>query len=67
MPKKSIRTNSITDTKYIPELKCIKLPSKGCNDGYYQVSIPLKYMIAAYEKPAAFFVFKFIGMKKGDK
>lgn len=51
----------------IPILVCTKKPTKGKNDGYYTVSIPLKYMIAAYEKPAAFFVFKFVGLKEEIK
>ena len=49
----------------VPELKCVRKPSAGSNDGMYSVTIPLKYMVEAYKAPAAFFVFNFIGMK-GD-
>lgn len=49
----------------IPELKCVRMPTKGLNNGEYSVTIPLKYMVSAYKYPAAFFVFKFVGMK-GD-
>lgn len=51
----------------IPELKCIKKPSKGCNDGFYEVVIPLKYMVDAYKVPAAFFVFKFVGLRYDER
>lgn len=47
----------------IPTLTCTKKPDPQCNNGFYKVSIPLKYMISAYEKPAAFFEFQFIGLK----
>lgn len=46
----------------IPELKCLKKPDKNCNNGFYEVVIPLKYMVDAYKVPAAFFSFRFIGM-----
>lgn len=48
----------------IPELICTKKPTKGKNDGLYEVTIPLKYIIKACEAPAAYFVFKFIGIKE---
>lgn len=60
--KKSIKTNKITDMEHIPELICTRMPTKGSNNGEYSVSIPLKYMIVAYAKPTAFFVFKFKGL-----
>lgn len=47
----------------IPSLICTNKPTKGKNDGLYEVSIPLKYIIKACEAPAAYFVFKFIGLK----
>lgn len=50
----------------IPELKVLKKPSKGCNNGFYEVIIPLKYMVDAYKVPAAFFSFRFIGLKGYD-
>ena len=59
-PKKSLNSG-LSDP--IPELKCIRMPDKGANNGQYCVSIPLKYMVKAYEVPAAFFEFRFIGMK----
>ncbi len=46
----------------VPSLSCTKKADKGCNNGMYKVTIPLKYMVAAYEKPAAFFEFRFVGM-----
>lgn len=47
----------------IPQLVCTKKPSKNTNNGFYEVSIPLSYIIKAVEAPGANFVFKFIGMK----
>lgn len=45
------------------ELICTKKPSKGSNDGFYEVKIPLIYMTQALEVPAAFYSFRFIGLK----
>lgn len=47
----------------IPELTCTTMPTKGSNNGEYTITIPLKYMVDAYKAPAAFFVFKFKGLK----
>lgn len=47
----------------IPVLECTKKPNPNCNDGFYKVSIPLKYIIKACESPAAYFEFQFIGLK----
>ena len=49
----------------IPQLICVRMPDKGANDGMYEVIIPLEYVLAAVKAPAAFFVFKFVGMKEG--
>ena len=49
--------------KEIPSLTCSRMPSEGLNDGEYTVTIPLEYVLAALKAPAAYFVFKFIGMK----
>lgn len=51
----------------VPTLKCVQDARSGSNDGVYEVSIPLKYMVKAYECPAAFFVFKFRGMIRNIK
>lgn len=49
----------------LPQLTCTTMPTKGLNNGEYSVSIPLEYMLDAYKVPAAFFVFKFKGMRYG--
>ena len=45
------------------ELWCTKKPSKGANDGYYEVRIPLVYMVEAFKTPAPYYIFKFIGLR----
>jgi hypothetical protein len=47
----------------IPSLTCIKKPSKRQNDGIYTVTIPIAYLIKAIEVPAAFYKFKFVGLR----
>ena len=47
----------------IPSLECTQRPHKGSNDGIYEVTIPIKYLIKAVEVPAAFYKFRFIGLK----
>ena len=46
----------------IPELLCLQKPRRGTNDGVYEITIPIKYLIKAVEVPAAFYKFKFIGL-----
>jgi hypothetical protein len=48
------------------ELICTKKPSKGCNDGYYEVKIPLIYMTQALEELAMYYSFKFVGLKYAE-
>lgn len=62
--KQNKKEFKITPQDPIPQLLCIKKPTKGKNDGVYSVKIPLKHMVSAYENPAAFFVFNFIGIKE---
>ena len=49
--------------KEVPKLVCHKCPSEGLNDGEYTVTIPLEYVLAALKAPAAYFVFKFVGLR----
>lgn len=58
------------ETKARPEtllpatLVCTKNPSTiKANDGTYEVTIPLIYLIEAMKKPAAFYKFKFVGLR----
>ena len=46
----------------IPKLIMTQMPHAGANDGMYEVIIPLEYVLAALKAPAAYFVFKFVGI-----
>lgn len=59
-------TNSRPETLLPATLVCTKKPSEGCNDGYYEVTIPLIYMTDALKTPAQFYKFKFIGLKYAE-
>jgi len=49
----------------IPELICSSRPHKGQNDGIYVVRIPFKFMLVT--KEAAFYEYRFIGMREEIK
>ena len=66
-PKKGKISQKPVLSDPIPQLSCVQMPHSGANDGIYEVSIPLKYMVAAYERPAAYFVFKFVGLRMEGK
>lgn len=55
--------NARPETLLPAELWCTKPPDPGCNNGFYEVKIPLIYLTEALEKPAQFYLFKFIGLK----
>ena len=55
-----------TKNEPIPELLVTRKPSKGLNNGEYTITIPIAYLIKAVETPAAFYKFKFIGLKYND-
>jgi hypothetical protein len=44
-------------------LVCTSKPTGDKNDGRYEVTIPLIYLIEAMKRPAAFYKFLFIGLK----
>lgn len=50
-------------SKTIPKLVCLKKPDVKCNNGFYEVVIPLEYIIEACKVPAAYFSFKFVGLR----
>lgn len=62
---KSLKKKDSGSSEAIPYLSCTKKPSPGCNNGYYEVGVPLKYIIEACKVPAAHFVFRFVGLKEG--
>ena len=64
-PKKKVVSGLSKKSEPIPSLSCVRMPTEGLNHGEYRVRIPLNYMIKAYEVPAAWFEFRFIGLKKG--
>jgi len=59
MKEKKVRPETLLPA----ELICTKAPDKGANNGYYEVKIPLIYMTEALQQPAAFYKFKFIGLR----
>lgn len=56
-------TKARPETLLPAELFCTKAPDEGCNNGYYEVKIPLIYMTEALKQPAAFYSFRFIGLR----
>lgn len=62
MSKKSKKEDPIAPKGPKPTLTCIKKPDAGCNNGFYEVSLPINYMLEAYKNPGAFFIFRFIGL-----
>ena len=61
---KSSKSQDLELSKEIPQLIMTQMPHAGANDGMYEVIIPLEYVLAALKAPAAFFVFKFVGLKE---
>lgn len=48
-------------------LVCTKKPTTiKDNDGNYEVTIPLIYLIEAMKKPAQFYKFKFVGLRYAE-
>lgn len=59
-----IKETTAIPEKLLPaELWCTKAPSTGCNNGYYEVKIPLIYLTDALKTPAMYYSFKFIGLR----
>jgi hypothetical protein len=60
-------TNARPETLLPATLVCTHRPSSTKNnDGQYEVTIPLIYLIEAMKKPAQFYKFKFRGLRYNE-
>jgi hypothetical protein len=63
-----METNARPETLLPATLVCTKKPTGKNNNGHYEITIPLIYLVEAFKKPAAFYKFLFVGLRyKEDK
>ena len=57
--------NKNNNSTQIPQLICLEKPSKGRNNGYYEVTIPTAFMPQGKGCLGAYQVYRFVGLKYG--